>query len=119
MPRWVAGCEGQSDSRPDLTGRPATQTDAVTNVNSILSAKANNGCFKQRSNVTCLMFLKPHSSCCKENGFSGTRVELGRPVRTLLQGPREMRGWLGPGCGVEMGVVTLRTDLEGQGSRTH
>lgn len=66
---WVAGREGQSDSRPDLTGGPATPTDMVTNKDSVLSSKANSGCFKQRSNVIHLMFLKAHSSCCKENGF--------------------------------------------------
>lgn len=46
-------------------------------------------------------------------------MEVERPVRAPLQGPREMRGWLGPGHGVEVHTVALRTDPEGQGSRRH
>lgn len=48
--------------RPGLTGGPATPIDTVTNVDSVLTSKANSGCFKPRSNGIRLLFLKAHSS---------------------------------------------------------
>lgn len=59
--RGVAGHESQSDDDPDLRGL----SGRGRSMDSLLSSK-------QRSNVICFMFLKDHSSCCKENGFGGT-----------------------------------------------